>query len=73
MLERLTAKFPDTSRLLDLHTYMADKTDDTSLRADGSHFNKEGAESVAFEFLGPELLRLWRDWRAPQLGLDGDR
>ena len=73
VLERLTAKFPDTSRLLDLHTYMADKTDDTSLRADGSHFNKEGAESVALEFLGPELLRLWRDWRAPQLGLDGDR
>ncbi|MFN8051316.1 MAG: acyltransferase family protein [Acidimicrobiales bacterium] len=62
---------PDNVRIIDLASWMADKIDDTTLRRDGSHFNDTGADALAVDFFGPELLRIWREWTARPSGRTG--
>jgi len=68
VVREVAAARPDHVRVVDLAAWMADKTDDQSLRKDGSHFNDTGATRLPEEFLGPRLLDLWDDWRAARSG-----
>lgn len=59
IIREAVAQRPGHAVVLDLAAWMADKTEDPSLRKDGAHFNSKGADRVATEFLGPQLLQIW--------------
>lgn len=63
LLDELAAEYPDSARVLDLAGFMADKIDDYDIRYDGSHYSEHGNEAFAVDYLGPQLLDLWREWR----------
>jgi peptidoglycan/LPS O-acetylase OafA/YrhL len=60
---------PDQTEILDLAGWMGDRSQDPSLRADGTHFYEPEFRQLTDEWFGPELERIWKDWwlahRAP--------
>lgn len=72
LLAEHVARYPSSARLIDLASWMADKTDDTSLRSDGTHFNEEGTERIVTEFFRAEILDGWNAWRSDQLRSPGN-
>ena len=53
---------PDDAELVDLATWMGPRIEDVSLRKDGEHFNFNKDDHVADDFLGPTVVRKWKEW-----------
>jgi hypothetical protein len=64
ILREAVAQRPDTARLVDLAEWMAPHVNDTELRDDGTHYNWSDDNPVVSEFLGPQLIRVWKQWWA---------
>jgi len=62
LIREVVAQRPETSRIMDLATWMEPRLDDVTLRKDGAHFNDTGALAVAEQFVGPQMTSLWEDW-----------
>ncbi len=69
ILREVAAARPDTVQVIDLAGYLGDRSQDRSLRPDGTHFQTETFHQLSGEWFGPELNRIWHDWwmthRAP--------
>ena len=69
ILAEVAASRPATSRLIDFAGWLGDRSQDRSLRADGTHFYGPEFERVSDEWFGAELERTWQAWwtanRAP--------
>jgi peptidoglycan/LPS O-acetylase OafA/YrhL len=64
---------PDTVRVLDMQSMLADRLQDEQLRPDGIHIPADAAYQLYQEELGPETLRLWEDfWREKYAALVPD-
>ena len=59
---------PDTARLIDLAGYVNPRVNDTALRSDGEHFDFDGEDRIADDFLGPEIVDTWQTWWAARQG-----
>ncbi len=62
ILREAVAQRPDTARLVDLAAWMAPHTNDTDIRDDGTHYDWMDDNPVMSEFLGPQVLRVWKTW-----------
>jgi hypothetical protein len=71
IIREVVAARPDHARLIDLADWMSDKVDDATLRRDGAHFNDSGAERIASDFFGPQLVSIWQDWVRSRAGIGG--
>ncbi len=69
ILEEVAAARPDTARVIDLAGYLGERSQDRSMRPDGTHFSTENFRQMSEEWFGPELERIWKEWwlaeRAP--------
>ncbi len=72
ILTEVQAARPDTSRVIDFAGWLGDRSQDRTLRQDGSHFYGPEFHQLSQEWFGPELERIWQDWwlteRAPGVG-----
>ncbi len=66
ILREAVAQRPDTARLVDLATWMVPHTNDTEIRDDGTHYDWTDDNPVVSEFVGPQVLRVWREWWTDQ-------
>ena len=69
ILAEVAAERPGTARLVDLAGWLGDRSQDRTLRSDGSHFSYDGFTQVSREWFGPALIGAWDEWwhtyRAP--------
>ncbi len=72
ILAEVAASRPQTTRLIDFAGWLGDRSQDRSLRADGTHFYGPEFEEISKEWFGDELQRTWQAWwaanRAPGAG-----
>ncbi len=64
LLRQVAAARPDAARVVDFAGWLGDRSQDRSLRVDGTHFVEETFEPLAAEWFGPELHRTWQAWWA---------
>ncbi len=65
LVERLPALRPGKVGVVDLATWMADKTNDTQLRPDGVHFTEGTARQVSSEYLAAAVMDAFATaWKA---------
>jgi peptidoglycan/LPS O-acetylase OafA/YrhL len=62
IIRDVVAQRPDQARLIDLAGYVNPRVDDTSLRKDGEHFDFDGDDHIADDFLGPAVVDTWKAW-----------
>jgi peptidoglycan/LPS O-acetylase OafA/YrhL len=53
---------PEKAALVDLAGYVNPRVDDRSLRSDGEHFDFDGDDRIADDFLGPAIVETWQRW-----------
>ncbi len=62
ILRDAVAQRPETTRLVDLSSWMTPHTNDTEMRDDGTHYNWTAENPVVRDFVGPQVLAAWNDW-----------
>ena len=62
ILREAVAERPDTARLVDLAAWMVPHTNDTEMRDDGTHYDWTDDNPVVSEFVGPQVLHVWKTW-----------
>ena len=62
ILAEVAAARPRTTRLIDFAGWLGDRSQDRTLRADGTHFYGPQFEQLSAEWFGAELDRTWREW-----------
>jgi peptidoglycan/LPS O-acetylase OafA/YrhL len=62
ILAEVAAQRPDTARLIDFAGWLGPRSEDRSLRADGTHFYGPEFQQLSDEWVGPEIERIWREW-----------
>jgi hypothetical protein len=66
IIAEVVAQRPDTAALVDLAGYVNPRVDDRALRSDGEHFDFDGEDRIADDFLGPAIVEAWQEWWAAQ-------
>ena len=62
ILAEVAAARPATSRLVDFAGWLGNRSQDRTLRADGTHFYGPAFEQLSAEWFGAELERTWQEW-----------
>jgi peptidoglycan/LPS O-acetylase OafA/YrhL len=65
LIRDAVAQRPEQATVVELASYLYERDDDTRLRPDGVHFSMETSVEVAYDWLGPELLDVYEERRAP--------
>ena len=68
ILAEAAALRPHTSRLIDLAGWMGDKSQDRTLRADGTHFKPPEFEQISDQWFGNEVVATWQGWWTTERG-----
>lgn len=64
IMREVAAQRPDSVRILDLQSMLADRLQDENLRPDGSHIPADAAYQLYRDQLGAETIRIWQEfWR----------
>jgi peptidoglycan/LPS O-acetylase OafA/YrhL len=62
LIAQVVAARPATARLVDLAGWMSSQVQDTTLRADGEHYDRNPDDDVVSAFLGPAIVKEWAQW-----------
>jgi peptidoglycan/LPS O-acetylase OafA/YrhL len=69
ILAEVAAARPDTTRLVDFAGWLGPRSEDRTLRADGTHFYGTEFQQLSDQWVGPEIERQFQEWwranRAP--------
>ncbi len=71
ILRDVAAARPDSARIVDLASWFGDRATDRKWRDDGRHIEQEEASVVYREWLGPQILATWQEWRRERDGGGG--